>query len=90
LTNHGFSIPLRGFGSHRLKVLGRVPRHFFRAIGRPMRAYTSISRRYRARYSVNGRKRSLRAISAELAAQDHVTKDGKRYAATVVARMIAA
>jgi DNA invertase Pin-like site-specific DNA recombinase len=43
-----------------------------------------------ARYPVNGRKRSLRHIAAELEAQGHVTSDGKRYAATAVARMIAA
>ena len=42
-----------------------------------------------ARYPVNGRKRSLRHIAAELEAQGHVTKDGKRYAATAMARMIA-
>jgi len=43
-----------------------------------------------ARYTVNGHKRSLRQIAAELEAQGHVTKDGKRYAPTAVARMIAA
>ena len=43
-----------------------------------------------ARYPVNGRKRSLRDIAAELEAQGHVTNGGKRYAATAVARMIAA
>jgi DNA invertase Pin-like site-specific DNA recombinase len=43
-----------------------------------------------ARYSVNGRKRSLRDVAAELEAQGHVTKGGKRYAATAVSRMIAA
>lgn len=42
-----------------------------------------------ARYPVNGRKRSLRDIAGELEAQGHVTGDGKRYAATAVARMIA-
>ena len=43
-----------------------------------------------ARYPINGRKRSLRDVAAELEAQGHVTADGKRYAATAVARMIAA
>lgn len=43
-----------------------------------------------ARYPVNGRKRSLREVAAELEAQGYVTVDGKRYAATAVARMIAA
>lgn len=43
-----------------------------------------------ARYPVNGRKRSLREIAAELEEQGHVTADGKQYAATAVARMIAA
>lgn len=43
-----------------------------------------------ARYPVNGRKRSLREVAAELEAQGYVTVDGKRYAATTVARMIAA
>lgn len=42
-----------------------------------------------ARYTVNGRKRSLRDVAAELEMQGHVTKDGKRYAATAVSRMIA-
>ena len=42
-----------------------------------------------ARYTVNGRKRSLRDVAAELEAAGHVTADGKRYAATAVARMIA-
>lgn len=42
-----------------------------------------------ARYPVNGRKRSLRDIAAELETQGHVTRHGKRYAATAVARMIA-
>jgi DNA invertase Pin-like site-specific DNA recombinase len=43
-----------------------------------------------ARYSVDGRKRSLRRIAEDLEAKGHVTGDGKRYAATAVARMIAA
>jgi hypothetical protein len=43
-----------------------------------------------ARYTVDGRKRSLRDVAAELDAQGHVTSDGKRHAATTVARMIAA
>jgi DNA invertase Pin-like site-specific DNA recombinase len=43
-----------------------------------------------ARYPVNGRKRSLRDVAAELEAAGHVTADGTRYAATAVARMIAA
>lgn len=42
-----------------------------------------------ARYPINGRKRSLREIAAELEARGHVTGDGKRYAATAIARMIA-
>ena len=42
-----------------------------------------------ARYPVNGHKRSLREIAAELETAGHVT-NGKRYAATAVARMIAA
>jgi hypothetical protein len=32
----------------------------------------------------------LRDVAAELQAQGHVTKDGKRYAATAVARMVTA
>ena len=43
-----------------------------------------------ARYPINGRRRSLREVAAELEAKGHVTADGKRYAATAVARMIAA
>jgi DNA invertase Pin-like site-specific DNA recombinase len=42
-----------------------------------------------ARYPVNGRKRSLREVAAELEAQGHTT-NGKRYAATAVARMVSA
>ena len=41
-----------------------------------------------ARYTHNGRKRSLRDVAAELEAQGYTSK-GKRYAATAVARMIA-
>jgi DNA invertase Pin-like site-specific DNA recombinase len=40
-----------------------------------------------ARYPVNGRKRSLRDVAAELEAAGHVTA-GKRYSATAVARMV--
>lgn len=43
-----------------------------------------------ARYPVNGRRRSLRDVAAELEAAGHVTGDGKRYAATAVARMVSA
>lgn len=43
-----------------------------------------------ARYTINGRRRSLRDVAAELEAQGHVTVDGKRYTATAVSRMIAA
>jgi DNA invertase Pin-like site-specific DNA recombinase len=43
-----------------------------------------------ARYTVNGRKRSLRDVAAELEAAGHTTADGKRYAATAVSRMISA
>ena len=41
-----------------------------------------------ARYPVNGHKRSLRDVAAELEAQGY-TSNGRRYAATAVARMIA-
>lgn len=41
-----------------------------------------------ARYPINGRKRSLREIAAELEAQGHVTKAGRRCAATAVAQII--
>jgi DNA invertase Pin-like site-specific DNA recombinase len=41
-----------------------------------------------ARYTVNGRRRSLREVAAELEAAGH-TSNGKRYSATAVARMIA-
>jgi DNA invertase Pin-like site-specific DNA recombinase len=41
-----------------------------------------------ARYAVNGRRRSLREVAAELEAAGH-TSNGKRYSATAVARMIA-
>jgi len=43
-----------------------------------------------ARYPVNGRKRSLREVAAELEAAGHVARDGKQFAATAVRRMIAA
>ena len=42
-----------------------------------------------ARYTINGRKRSLRDIAAELEAAGHMSS-GKRYSATAVARMVAA
>jgi DNA invertase Pin-like site-specific DNA recombinase len=42
-----------------------------------------------ARYPVNGRKRSLRDVAAELEAQGHLTAAGKRYAATAISRMLA-
>jgi DNA invertase Pin-like site-specific DNA recombinase len=41
-----------------------------------------------ARYHAKGHARSLRDISAELAAQGHVTRAGTPYAATAIARMI--
>jgi len=41
-----------------------------------------------ARYPVNGRKRSLRDIAADLEAAGHVTSAGTRYGAAAVARMI--
>ena len=43
-----------------------------------------------ARYTINGRKRSLRDVAAELASAGHVTKSGKPYAATAISRMIGA
>jgi hypothetical protein len=43
-----------------------------------------------ARYTINGCKRSLRDVAAELAAAGHVPKSGKPYAATAISRMIAA
>jgi DNA invertase Pin-like site-specific DNA recombinase len=42
------------------------------------------------RYPVDKRKRSLRDIAAELEAAGHVTGAGKQYAATAIAKMIAA
>ena len=42
-----------------------------------------------ARYPVNGRKRSLREIAAELQAEGRVAKRGKRFGAAAIARMIA-
>ena len=42
-----------------------------------------------ARYPVNGRRRSLREIAAELEAQGFKTETGKQFAATAVARMLA-
>ena len=42
-----------------------------------------------ARYPVNGRKRSLRDVAAELEAQGHLNERGKRYAATAISRMLA-
>jgi DNA invertase Pin-like site-specific DNA recombinase len=41
------------------------------------------------RYPTHGHIRSLRDIAAELEAQGHVNAQGKRYAATAVARMVA-
>jgi DNA invertase Pin-like site-specific DNA recombinase len=42
-----------------------------------------------ARYPINGRKRSLREVAAELEAQGHVSLAGARYTATAIARMLA-
>jgi hypothetical protein len=42
-----------------------------------------------ARYPVNGRKRSLRDVAAELEAQGHLNELGKPLAATAIARMLA-
>jgi hypothetical protein len=39
---------------------------------------------------VNGGKRSLRDVAAELEAHGHVARGGKRYTATAISRMIAA
>ena len=41
-----------------------------------------------ARYPINGRKRTLREVAAELEAQGHVTKAGNRYAATAISHML--
>jgi hypothetical protein len=43
-----------------------------------------------ARYPVNGHRRSLREVAAELASAGHLTSAGTRYGAAAVARMIAA
>ena len=43
-----------------------------------------------ARYPVNGRRRSLRDVAAELETDGHVTSKGTAYGAAAVARMIAA
>jgi DNA invertase Pin-like site-specific DNA recombinase len=43
-----------------------------------------------ARYPVNGRRRSLRDVAAELETAGHLTGAGTRYGAAAVARMIAA
>ena len=42
-----------------------------------------------ARYPVNKRKRSLRQIAAELAAQGHLNERSKPFAATAISRMLA-
>jgi DNA invertase Pin-like site-specific DNA recombinase len=42
-----------------------------------------------ARYPINGRRRSLRGIAAELEAAGHVTSKGTTYGAAAIARMIA-
>jgi DNA invertase Pin-like site-specific DNA recombinase len=43
-----------------------------------------------ARYPVNGRRRSLREVAAELEANGHVAASGRRFAAAAVQRMLAA
>jgi hypothetical protein len=42
-----------------------------------------------ARYPVNGHRRSLRDVAAELEAHGHLSAAGTRYSAKAVARMIA-
>lgn len=41
------------------------------------------------RYPVNGRRRSLREVSAALASEGHLTRAGKPYAAAAVSKMLA-
>jgi len=43
-----------------------------------------------ARYTINGRKRSLRDVAAELATAGHTAAGGRPFAATAVLRMISA
>jgi hypothetical protein len=43
-----------------------------------------------ARYPVNGRKRSLRDVAAELQTAGRVSRNGTPYGAAAIARMIAA
>jgi DNA invertase Pin-like site-specific DNA recombinase len=43
-----------------------------------------------ARYPINGHRRSLRDVAAELEAQGHLSGAGTRYSAKAVARMVAA
>ena len=40
------------------------------------------------RYPVNGHKRSLNQVAAELEAQGYVTRRGTRYGGAAVARMV--
>jgi hypothetical protein len=42
-----------------------------------------------ARYPVNGHRRSLSDVAAELEARGHVSLAGARYTATAIARMVA-
>jgi DNA invertase Pin-like site-specific DNA recombinase len=42
-----------------------------------------------ARYPINGRKRSLREVAAELEAQGHLNAKDKPYAAAAISRMLA-
>jgi DNA invertase Pin-like site-specific DNA recombinase len=42
------------------------------------------------RYPINGHRRSLREVAAELASAGHVTRSGKPYAAAAVAKMVTA
>jgi hypothetical protein len=57
-------------------------------IAQRLPAVVALAKKLR-RYPVNGRRRSLREISAELAAAGHVTSRGTPYTATAINRMIA-
>lgn len=66
----------------RVKCGGR---HSYRDLDSAM---VDLARRLH-RYPVNGRRRSLREVAAELAAAGHMTATGKPFAAEAVKRMIA-
>lgn len=78
---------LRGAREHKKAVTGKCERGESPMSSANPEAVRLAKRL--ARYRVNLRKRTLGQVAAELEAQGHVSRAGKRYTATAIARMVA-